>query len=144
MTAIPQFEASFDRLFSANTADAEARSTEFFTTFYRRFTRHPKVAELFAGTDMNKQISMLKRSIFDLVGFYVTGTPSAELYRLAGVHSGLGIDAELLDVWLEALLQTVVEYDRHADETTRLAWMAGLSPGLTFIRLQLLQPSDPD
>ncbi len=135
MTPIAEFDASFERLFG--TDDSEL-AEHFFASFYQRFTQHPQVSRLFAHTDMAKQISMLKRSIYDLVGFYVTGIPSAELARISQIHATLGIDANLLDTWLEALLKTVAEYDEASDDKVQLAWIAALSPGLTYIRLQLL------
>lgn len=137
MTAIPQFDASFDRLFSSQPDEG---NPAFFHSFYARFRKHEGIAEMFRHTDADKQVRMLKRSIFDLVGFYVTGSPSAELYRLAHLHKSLGIDASLLDAWLAALLETVCEYDPQANEEVRLAWMAALSPGLTYIRLELVTP----
>jgi len=137
MIPIPQFDASFDRLFSAQPDEG---NPAFFRSFYTRFTQHEDIAKMFARTDVEQQVRMLKRSIFDLVGFYVTGCPSAELYRLAHLHKSLGIDAQLLDTWLAALLDTVSEFDAQADEAVRLAWMAALSPGLTYIRLELVAP----
>ncbi|MEM9622835.1 MAG: globin [Pseudomonadota bacterium] len=135
MTTIPQFEGSFDRLF---TDQREEGNPAFFRAFYDRFTLDEQVADLFRYTDVEKQVSMLKRSIYDLVGFYVTGSPSAELYRLAAIHQSLGIQPQLLDIWLDALLVTVAEFDADYNEEVRLGWIAALSPGLTFIRLELM------
>ncbi len=130
------FEESYSRLFGADVGVSE-EADPFFERFYEKFLADDEVAKLFANTDMVKQVQMLKRSLFQLVAFYVTGEPSAELDRIAKVHDVLNLDGTLYDKWLDALLDTVMELDDEADETTRLAWGWALSPGITYMRLAL-------
>jgi truncated hemoglobin YjbI len=132
----PQFEDSYGRLFGPNVS-MDAQSDAFFASFYDRFLKAPGVAELFAGTDMTRQVQMLKRSLFQLVSFYVSGEPSAELARLSALHGNLGISKDMFDAWLDALTATVLEHDEQADEATRLAWCWALAPGITYMRMGL-------
>ena len=78
---------------------------------------------------------MLKKSLFQLVTYYVVGEPNAELERLAHVHDRLGIDASAFDTWMLALVETAAEFDDQWDEATRLAWCWALAPGIAYMRL---------
>ena len=78
---------------------------------------------------------MLKRSLFQLVAYYISGAATAELQRIRAVHRSLDIPASLFDTWLEVLLDTVARFDPEADETTRLAWCWALAPGITYMRM---------
>ncbi len=130
------FEESYGRLFGPNVG-VEESAGEFFRAFYVRFLLHEEVAALFSDTDMPRQIKMLKASYIQLVSFYVTGQVSADLERISDIHRQLMVSADMFDSWLEALLDTVEEFDEEADERTRLAWAWALSPGITFMRLGL-------
>ena len=59
----------------------------------------------------------------------------AELERIAQVHNRLGIADAFYDLWLDALVSAVREYDEQADEATELAWRWALTPGITYMRL---------
>ena len=132
------FEESYDRLFG-NLGLGECHSNRFFASFYHRFTQDPLVSTMFSSTDDQKQIHMLKRSVFDLAGFYVTGIPSAELNRLATLHKQLNVQAELLDLWLMALLDTVQQFDPLSNELVQAGWTCAMLPGITLIRLKLME-----
>ena len=133
----PRFEASYGRLFGPNVSADSHASDGFFEQFYARFLTHPAVAELFAETDMERQVQMLKRSLFQLVAYYVSGQPTSELRRITEVHARLNVSGAMFDDWLEALIDTVADVDHQADEATLLAWCWALAPGITFMRLQL-------
>ena len=132
----PRFEDSYARLFGPGVSIDES-ADPFFAEFYERFLVAPGVAERFATTDMTRQIAMMKRSLFHLVSYYVTNSPSSELERLAELHKNLHVSAEMFDDWLEALISTVEVFDRKADEATLLAWCWALSPGMTYMRMAL-------
>ncbi|MGI9325270.1 MAG: globin [Pseudomonadales bacterium] len=130
----PVFEASYRRLFGEGVSigeDAEA----FFAQFYDRFLEYPNIPELFAGVDLSKQVSMLRKSLYHLIACYLFDEPSADLRRLAAVHRQLGVRTEMFNVWLDALLATVAANDPHYDEQVRLAWCWALSPGITYMKL---------
>ena len=132
--ANPLFEASYGRLFGPDVSMHEGADA-FFTAFYHGFLADPQVAQLFANTDMAQQIQMLKRSLFQLVSYYVSGAPTAELQRIRTAHKHLAIPPALFDLWLEVLLDTIERFDPQADEATRLAWCWALAPGITFMRM---------
>jgi truncated hemoglobin YjbI len=132
--ANPRFEDSYGRIFGSDIGMDEG-ADEFFYAFYDRFLRDPGIAAMFANTDRDRQVSMLKKSLFQLVTYYVVGEPNAELDRLATIHDRLGIDANAFDVWMEALVDTAAEFDEQWNEATRLAWCWALAPGIAYMRL---------
>lgn len=134
----PRFEASYERIFGADVAMGQ-QSEAFFTAFYQRFLLNPDVAARFAGVDMRRQVEMMRRSLFQLASFYVLDEPSSAMNHLAEVHQRLGLMSRLFDLWLQALLDTVQEFDDQCDEMTLLAWAWAMTPGITFIRHSLIQ-----
>ena len=137
----PHFEDSYGRLFGPDVATSES-SQGFFELFYENFLQHESVKDLFQTTDMHAQVQMLKRSLFHLVTFYVTGRPGPELERIANFHADLNVQPDMFDLWLKALMTTVRQYDIHADERTQLAWCWALSPGITYMRIKLLSANE--
>lgn len=130
----PLFDASYARLFG-DSISADEEADRFFMAFYRRFLEQAGIAELFRNTDMSRQVTMLRKSFFHLVGFYVTNAPSGELERMARLHDRIGLDASHYDTWLDCLVATVAEYDTECDAATELAWRLALTPGVTYMKL---------
>ncbi len=140
----PRFEESYRRIFGAEVT-LDERADGFFERFYARFMQNPRVAEAFRNTDMRRQVAMLRRSLFLLVGASLFDTVSPELERLAHLHRRLGIDPDLFAEWEEAIVKTAAEMDPQWNETTELAWRLALSPGIALFKhasLGLL--ADPD
>ena len=133
--ANPRFEDSYARIFGQGIGVGEG-ADEFFEAFYEKFLRDPDVAQLFINTDLQRQVSMLKKSLFQLVTFYVVGEPTAELERLAKLHAGIGISQPMMDAWMQALIDTAAEFDSEFDEATRLAWCWALAPGITYMQMR--------
>jgi len=134
MSGNPLFDESYSRVFGEGVGITDA-STPFFESFYRHFLKDQPIADAFSRTDMSRQVSMLRKSFFHLVAFYVSHEPSAELERIARLHHGLGIESDYYDLWLDALVDTVRELDPQCDQATELAWRWALTPGLTYMRL---------
>ena len=128
------FEQSYTRLFGDDVGLRESADT-FFERFYYHFLRDPEVNAVFRNTDMPRQVSMLRKSFFQLAAFYVTTTPYAELERLALIHHQLRISNAHYDRWLDALIKTVKEQDHDCDLATEFAWRWALAPGLTYMKL---------
>jgi hypothetical protein len=84
---------------------------------------------------------MLKKSLFQLVTYYVVGEPNAELDRLAEAHDRLGVDPNAFDVCMQALVETAEQFDSEFDEATQLAWCWALAPGVAYMRLKSGQTS---
>ncbi|MEM8767059.1 MAG: globin [Pseudomonadota bacterium] len=134
MSRNPLFDDSYCRLFGQGVG-LDERTTPFFERFYRYFLEDPEIANAFRGTDMDRQVSMLRKSFFHLVAFYVSHEPSAELERIGRIHGSLGIRGDFYDRWLDALMAAVREFDAECDQETELAWRWAMTPGLTYMRL---------
>ena len=132
----PLFEASYERLFGGGVS-LGSEADAFFARFYEHFLANEAVAALFVDTDMARQVEMLKRSMLHLASFYVLDEANAELARLSQIHQHLGIGPEMYDLWLEALLATLREFDGECDERTELAWCWAMTPGITYMRLAI-------
>ena len=126
---VKHFERSFSQIFG-NQVGINAAGETFFVRFYEIFlASSPRVPELFARTNMTRQVTMLRRSLYELVTFYVTGTLSEPLRHVAQVHQHLAITPDLYDRWLDALIATVREFDPECDALTEYGWRLALSAG---------------
>ena len=126
------FEASFARVVGDG-----AYNPAFTGRFYEIFlAKSPAIAERFAATDMSAQKTMLHDSLHTLVNFNREKALNPQLRRLAAVHSRRRQDVagELYDVWLDALLAAVAEFDAEFNDAVELAWRLTLSPGITYMR----------
>ena len=130
----PTFDASYERIFGSSLGLSEL-DEGFFTRFYERFLAHEPIKKLFATTDMTRQVSMLKKSMFHLITFYITASPTSELERMAEIHHTIGLNIDLYDLWLQSLVETVAEFDGEYDLSVELAWKLALSPGITYMKL---------
>lgn len=133
---VSNYEALFDASFARVLAEG-AYNPAFISRFYEIFlARSPAIAERFADTDMSAQKTMLHDSLHTLVTFNRAKALTPQLRRLAAVHSKRRHDVppELYELWLEALLAAVSEFDRDFDDTVELAWRLTLSPGVTYMR----------
>ena len=137
-----RFEASFSRIFGNQVGITEAGEA-FFVRFYDVFLASPRVREMFLRTNMGRQVTMLRRSVYELVTFYVTGTLSEPLRRVAQIHQHLPITPDLYDRWLDALIATVREFDPECDELTEAAWRFAMTPGITYIKIWCGSTCDP-
>ncbi len=129
------FDASYSRIFG-DQVSISARGDAFFDRFYEIFVaRSADVRDLFANTDMARQASMLKRSLYELVAFYVTGSVSAQMVDIAVLHRRLHFDPKLWDHWLDSLVDTAAEFDDEFNEITNYAWRLAMTPGITYLKL---------
>lgn len=134
MSENPLFDESYARVFGEGVGLSE-ESSPFFEAFYRYFLADQEIADTFSQTDMNRQVSMLRKSFFHLVAFYVSHEPSAELTRIAQIHHRIKIEGVFYERWLDALVNAVREFDPDCDQSTELAWRWALTPGITYMRL---------
>src|SRR5262245_50567979 len=132
---IEHFEASFSRIFGSQVS-IDASGESFFVRFYEHFfASSPRVAAMFARTNMPRQVTMLRRSLYELVTFYVTGTLSEPLRHIAQVHQHLAVTPELYDRWLDSLIATVREFDPECDALTEMSWRLAMTPGITYLKI---------
>ena len=132
---VSHFDASYSRIFGDQVA-ISAAGDAFFGRFYEIFVaKSEEIRSLFAGTDMVRQASMLRRSLYELVAFYVTGTLSEQMRDVAKIHRRLDFSPLLWDYWLDSLVETATEYDASFDEVTGYAWRLAMTPGITYLKL---------
>ena len=109
----------------------------FFNRFYEKFTvASPEVNEKFASTDFTRQVKMLRRSMFHMVGLYETRSENWYLLEIAESHSKRDYDIKpgLFDLWLEALIETVREMDPKFCDDVELAWRVAMTPGIILMK----------
>lgn len=141
-TTPPGCTMGYERLFdeSYERVVLEIRDgREFFEAFYCRFlASSPLVRQKFRHTDMMRQRIMLKKSFYNLLAFYASGSVDSVLERIALSHSrkGLDIPPELYDLWLDCLAATIKDYDPLFDVDVELAWRLVLSPGITYMKFK--------
>lgn len=114
-------------------------SQDFFDIFYQKFiSASPVVAEKFKHTDMNIQKKMLKKSFTYLLNLYITRKCSNFLDKVAEKHSKSqhDIHAELYDLWLDCLIDTVKELDPKFNNDVELSWRSALSIGITYMKFK--------
>ncbi|MFK7912450.1 MAG: globin [Pseudomonadales bacterium] len=133
----PIFEASYRRLFGEQIAIDDS-GAQFFRDFYQHFLQRPSIGDMFTAVDMERQIKMLRKSLYQLIACYLFDAPNADLRRLALLHRRLGITDAMLDSWLQALLETVEQHDPMYNTEVGLAWCWALTPGITFMKHSLL------
>jgi hemoglobin-like flavoprotein len=110
----------------------------FLDRFYDRFlSSSPKVREKFVGTDFSRQKRMLQASLqLLLVAAQDDGKrPTPYLDEVAARHSAsqMAIGAELYDLWLDALLDTVGETDPDWSPALAEAWERVMTFGIAHL-----------
>lgn len=110
---------------------------DFFNLFYEKFIdRETYIAQLFANTDMKKQVEMLMQSITFMTSFSATLEPTEELEYAARLHGKdrLNIPSDFYDIWLDCLLETVMEKDPEYNEQIDRAWRTVMAPGIEYFK----------
>jgi len=130
------FGSSYQRVIGQGVGITE-RGQSFFTRFYEIFfNKSEKIPEKFKNTDMDQQVHMLQKGMYQLITFYLLKTDSDQLQAIAKSHDKLHLDIEpeLYDVWLASLLQTVEELDPEYHAELRLAWEVVMTPGILYLK----------
>lgn len=113
------------------------QSEKFFRFFYERFVaKSPEIQEKFSHTDFERQIRMLKSSIAYMVNFFVSKKDNEYLRRVAHLHSHaeLNIPPEWYHLWLDAMMEALLECYPDYNRNVELAWRIVLSPGIEFMK----------
>ena len=110
----------------------------FLDRFYERFlAMSPKVSEKFQNTHFVRQKRALRASFHMMLLAAGDGEFGAERYlnSLAKSHSRseLDVGAELYDYWLDGLLATVREFDKHWDHDVEAAWEQVMGVGIQYL-----------
>jgi hemoglobin-like flavoprotein len=130
------FENSYRRVVGGGVGIDE-KGIIFFKKFYANFlSSSDLVTEMFVTTDMEQQVKMLQRSMFHMISFYVSKQEDNYLEGVAESHSTRqhNVSPELYDLWLESLVQTVIEVDEEYNDTVGLAWRLAMAPGIVYMK----------
>jgi len=109
----------------------------FFKRFYELFTAADRgVSQVFANTNMERQVSMLQESLLYMIDFANSKTASARMQRIAAYHGSneLGVPSHLFDLWVDCLVSTVRERDEQFEPDVEVAWRVFLAPGIAFVK----------
>ncbi len=131
------FDHSYERV-KNNTVDGKS----FFDAFYGNFLAlSPEAAEYFKHVDMKKQIRMMEKSFYSLFIFYATQNANDYLEATARRHSesDLGISLNLFDAWMDAIINTVREFDPRYTSEIGLSWRIVLAPGMTYMKYRYVE-----
>ncbi|WP_111493346.1 MULTISPECIES: globin [Marinobacter] len=108
----------------------------FFKHFYDRFmASSDAIRERFVDTDMPAQRHLLRNGIMQLV-LYSRGMSDAKLRALGESHCrhAFNIRPEWYDLWIEALMATLREYDPQFTLDVEAAWRRAIAPGVELIK----------
>lgn len=111
----------------------------FFEEFYDKFAASSEeVAKKFKDVDMEKQRKVVRDSLHHMLNCYLEREINDEIIRLAVQHNKANLDIrpELYDLWLEALIETVIKFDEEFDKYIELAWRIVLSIGITYMKFR--------
>jgi len=113
-------------------------SDAFFRSFYKNFfAACPRAEPMFAETDFERQIRLLRHAIGLLLIFPTQ--PEAEptiLTRVADRHSRSDLDVppELYGDFVDALVETVAEYDTSFTPEIGDAWRRAIAKGVAYMQ----------
>jgi len=121
--------ASYDRC---------CQAPDFFEAFYRTFLAAcPEAVPRFAGTSFEHQANLLRHAVGILLIF--PNQPNKEpslLARLAERHSrrDLNIEPALYRPFIDALIDTVRQFDGKYTPTVEAAWRETVAPGVAYMK----------
>jgi hemoglobin-like flavoprotein len=115
----------------------------FAVAFYDRFlASDPRIAALFAHTDLRRQQELLVHGVLMLLDFSAGISMGAmAMQRLADMHVRIGVHGWMYDRWTECLLAVVAELDPDADDHLLTLWRGAMT-GATD-RMLALVPHQP-
>lgn len=107
---------------------------QFLDRFYERFTaKSPVIRQMFAKTEMTKQKQLLRSGISFLLQYAKGSVYASEKVTELGIsHSRekLNIKPSMYPLWLDALMETVEEFDPEFTPETRNEWLIALRRGV--------------
>ena len=113
--------------------------------FYKDFMAStPIVAEKFAGTDMRRQLSMLRSSLQVMLTFATSKQVLIGMDEVARAHDRRhqDISPDLYDKWLESLITVLGRQDPLWCREVELSWRVHLAPGIAYMKFLYDHPED--
>jgi hemoglobin-like flavoprotein len=111
----------------------------FLDLFYTKFlASSPKVREKFKDTDFVRQKRALKASLHMILLAAQDDDPGKYLSDIAERHGvrELNVGAELYDLWLDSLLDTVEACDPEYRSAVRKAWEEVMMVGIHYLTVR--------
>jgi hemoglobin-like flavoprotein len=130
------FLDSFTRIFGSQIKLSE-HGDQFFDSFYATFkASSPEVAAVFQKTDMQKQKTLLRKSLLYSINFITNANNFDSMRKIAISHNKqhYNIKPELYDLWLDCMVLTVQKFDPVFDDDVELAWRLAFAPGITYMK----------
>lgn len=130
------FDDSYRRIFGTGTSIGHC-GEDFFEYFYRQFVdSSPEVALAFRNTDMNRQKSMLKKSLMYAVNFSCCQESLSYMEPIAKRHSisEQNVPPELYQLWMDAMVAAVKQFDTSYCDQVELAWRLALDHAITYMK----------
>lgn len=125
--------ADVDRVFQSYGRCCQ--NERFFEEFYRIFRgKSEAIRAQFENTDMAEQRRLLRAGISWMI-MYARGGSGVKLRSLGASHSrdGYDVDPALYGYWVDALVETVEQFDPEFDSELGLQWREVLRPGVELI-----------
>ena len=115
-----------------------SKRPEFLERFYELFmASSPDIRKKFEHTDFEVQKKVLRDSLYLMLSAAGTteGYAHVQLEKLAKRHSrdNLGIKPEWYALWLDTLLETVVEFDPDYSDEILAAWRDSMKGGIDLL-----------
>lgn len=136
MPSLEEFTESYTRIFG-NQIKMDEHGNPFFSYFYDTFlSSSDDVAEAFKNTDMPNQHRMLKNSLLYSINFMFCSTSFDTIQKIAISHDRHhhNIKPELYDLWMNAMVETVRQFDPEFSDDVELAWRLAFSQAITFMK----------
>lgn len=113
-------------------------SAGFFDEFYKHFLQQsPEIRQMFKGTDMSRQKSLLRNGISHLILTYKGALMSQKkIEKLAHTHNrtNLNIKPSFYPMWQRSLYKAIRSHDPDFSDKTKKAWEEVLMNGITQMR----------
>lgn len=129
---VGDFSRHYERALGGN-----AYNDAFVSHFYKTFMgKSPEIAERFRETNMTAQKTALFDSLLYMAEFPHSQNARSRIIQLGHSHShrALDISPALYDLWLEALIDTVREFDPDFDADAELSWRVTMAPGIACMK----------
>ena len=130
------FEGSYARVIGSGVG-ITAKGQDFFERFYDIFlSSNDEIQNKFSKTDMQKQVGVLQKGVFQLISFYLTKSDGEYIHSIALTHRRSEYDIQPIyyDLWLDALISTVKERDPDYEDRVGLAWRIVMTPGILYLK----------
>jgi truncated hemoglobin YjbI len=114
---------------------SETNFSAFSEAFYRKLDQQGEEMSLFlTGFPEENRTKMLSSSIEACAQYFFNSYSSEALTQMALMLKNKGLTGKHIDLWFEALFQTVQNFNVNHDLHTIVIWLVVLNPSLVYIK----------